>query len=127
MDQHRRWLISVRLRKLADAGIGLDAEARALADQSRPASAEDEEREDFRVWSGAVRWISKKEQIPSGWQKPGIAELVTALQNDEISAEGFEAVAFVRPCTAYLAVRQLASQGIWTPRRTAFCEVILCG
>jgi hypothetical protein len=97
MDPHRKWLIGVRLRKLADAGVELDAEARALADQSRPASAEDEEREEFRVWSGAARWISKKEQIPSGWQKPGLAELVTALQNDEISAEEFEAVGFGGP------------------------------
>jgi hypothetical protein len=115
MEQHRRWLIGLRLRKLADAGVELDDEARALVDESRPPSPEDEEREEFRVWSGAARWISKKEQIPPGWQKPGLAELVTALQNDNLSAEEFEAIAFVRPCTAYLAVRELASQAIWPP------------
>ena len=49
MEQHRRWLISLRLRKLADAGVALDDEARALADESRPASPEGEEREEFRV------------------------------------------------------------------------------
>jgi hypothetical protein len=113
MEEHRRWQISLRLRKLADAGVELDDEARALAGESRPSSREDEEREEFRVWSGAARWISKKEQIPAGWQKPGLAELGTALQNDTLSAEEFEAIAFVRPCTAYLALRQLASQAAW--------------
>lgn len=113
VEQHRRWLIGLRLRKLADAGVELDPEAHALAEESRPASPEGEEREEFRVWSGAARWISREEQIPPGWQKPSLAELVTALQNDELSAEEFEAIAFVRPCTSYLAIRQLASQDIW--------------
>lgn len=113
MEDHRRWQISLRLRKLADAGVQLDQEARALADEFRPASPEDEEREEFRVWSGAARWMSPKEKIPPSWQKPGLDELVTALQNGELSAGGFEAIALARPCTAYLAIRQLGVRGNW--------------
>ena len=115
IERQRRWSIGLRLRKLADASVALDDEARALAEESRPPSREGQEREEFLSWSGAVRWISKTDHIPPGWQKPGLDELVSALRNDELGAEEFEAIALVRPCTVYLAIRRLAVNEVWPP------------
>lgn len=116
VEQHRKWLIGLQLRKLVDAGVKLDNEARVLAEASRPAASENPEREEFRVWSGAVRWMGKRDYLRPGWERPGIGQLVTALLNEDITAEEFEAIAFIRPCTAYLALQTLAARHSWPPK-----------
>ena len=113
IEQRRKWEISVRLRQLANAGVPLSESSQSIAEWSRPSEIENPERETFLSWSGGARWLARKDQMRPGWEKPTLDQLVSALQEKELDAEEFEAIAIVRPCTAFLALRALGTSQAW--------------
>jgi hypothetical protein len=114
-EQYRKWMIGLRLRKLADSGVELDGETRTMVEASRAYADLNPEREEFRVWVGVAQ-ISAADYLPLVWEKPGLDALVMVLRKEELSEDQFTNIATKYPCRAYLALQKLGNGQDWPPR-----------
>ena len=105
---------ALRLNKLIVSGAKLDRKSRALAEEAGSGpEGEFEERDEFRVWSGEPRFISKEELAPKELVDGSVTDVATWLQSGKVGRDKFQGLVLRRPVKSASALRRLARKGEW--------------
>lgn len=113
-QRYREREISLRLSKLVSSGAELDSDTRQIADTYRLPQNEPPDRDEFRSWSGGVRWIGPRDHVRTDWQTaPPIDELIIHTENGDLDEEEFEGICRLWPSRAIRTLRKVADAGHW--------------
>ena len=104
---HRKKVLC--LSRLLHAGIELDKKSKILAEEGIPPN----ERDEFLVWSGGVRWVDPREPAPQNLLEGTVADVVNVLSNDTIKSDEFEGLTLQQPDKIVSALRLLAEREEW--------------
>ena len=105
---------ALRLCKLQVSGAKLDKKSKALADEAEPCSgADDNERDEFLMWHGEVRWVDDEEFAPRDLVAGSVGDVVAALDERRVGQDGLRGLASMRRVKVASALRRLAQQGKW--------------
>ena len=108
--RHQKALL---LHKLRVSGARLDRKSRALADEAAARAAVDDERDEFLVWHGEVRWIGDDEFAPKELVEGSVADVVAALEEERVGQDGLRGLVVLKRVKVASALRRLAKQGVW--------------
>ena len=105
---------SLRLHKLSVSGVRLDRKSRALAEELQAnADGGDEERDEFLVWHGEGRWVGDAEFAPRALLQGSVDDVVSALEAEGMSRDGFRGLVVTQPVKTACALRRVAERGNW--------------
>ena len=101
------------LRKLSVSGALLDRKSRALAEEAAPRAPDDDERDEFLVWHGEAQWVGDDEFAPNDLVEGSVADVVTALKEEEVGQDGLRGLVVLKRVKVASALRRLSEQGVW--------------
>ncbi|MCY4319426.1 MAG: SIR2 family protein [Alphaproteobacteria bacterium] len=108
--RHQKALL---LHKLSVSGARLDRKSRALAEEAAARAPDDDERDEFLVWHGEVRWVGDDEFAPMELVEGSVADVVTALEEERVGQDGLRGLVVLKRVKVASALRRLAKQGVW--------------
>ena len=106
---------ALRLYKLAVSGARLDKRSRKLAGEHEPGQGVDNERDEFTRWSGEPQWIGDEDFAPRNLLDGPVADVATAVRDEEVIPDQFRGLARVQTEKAAEALQQLGTEDRWPP------------
>ena len=106
---------ALRLYKLAVSGARLDKRSRKLAGEHEPGQGVDNERDEFTRWSGEPQWIGDEDFAPRNLLDGPVADVATAVRDEEVTPDQFRGLARVQTEKAAEALQQLGTEDRWPP------------
>ena len=103
---------ALRLYKLYVSGAKLNKEAAALAAEAKP-PAGSPDRDEFVTSQGEARNVGMQEFAPEDLLDGSLADVVTAIEQENIDGDSFHGLVHMRPSKTAAALRRLGTRRIW--------------